>query len=57
MTQYEREQLQLAIGILTTLEYVISSPAGAGEAVTEANDILKEVLGGEQKCVSINTEA
>lgn len=44
MDQYEREQIKIVIGMLTTLEYVIVKPDGAGEAVTEANDILKEVL-------------
>jgi hypothetical protein len=44
MTQYEREQIQLAIGMLSTVEYVVSKPDGAGEAVTEANDILKDLL-------------
>lgn len=44
MTQYEREQIQLVIGMLSTVEYVVRKPDGAGEAVTEANDILKDLL-------------
>lgn len=45
MTQNEREQIQLAIGMLSTLEYVVAKPDGAGEAITEANDILKDLVG------------
>ena len=45
MTTNEREQIRLAIGILTTIEYVVCKPSGAGEAVSEANDILKALLG------------
>jgi hypothetical protein len=52
MTQYEREHIGRVIGMLTTLEYIISKPDGAGEAVTAANDILKEVLNSEDKTAS-----
>lgn len=52
MTQYEREQIERVIGMLNTLEYIIREPDGAGEAVTEANDVLKEVLDSEDKTAS-----
>ena len=44
MTQYEREQIKIVIGMLATLEYVLTKPDGVGESVTEANDILKDLL-------------
>jgi hypothetical protein len=37
MTQYEREQIQRAIGMLSTVEYVVSKPDGAGEALRVIN--------------------
>lgn len=44
MTSNEKEQISIVIGMLTTLEYILSSPRGAGEAVTDANDILKDLI-------------
>lgn len=50
MTQNEREQIQRVIGMLSALEYIVDNPSGAGEAITEANDILKDLVKGEMKC-------
>lgn len=52
MTQWEREQIERVIGMLKTLEYILREPDGAGDAVTEANDLLKEVLIDEDKTAS-----
>ncbi len=44
MSQYEREQIKIVIGMLTALEYVLCKPEGVGESVAEANDILKNLM-------------
>lgn len=50
MTQYEREQIKIVIGMLTALEYLIDTPDSGAEVAAEAKEILNGLV-EEEQCV------
>lgn len=48
MTQYEREQICKVIGMLYALQFA-EEDAGIANSLSEAEDVLKKLLEGENK--------
>ena len=52
MTQYEVKQICKVIGMLYALEFAVDE--GIANALSEAKDILEELLEGEQEICKMN---